>query len=247
MQKDLLQDIISMLAGKNAVPIVEILYSKGHVNEFVIAKKLNMTINQTRNILYKLSDEGLVSFIRKKDLKKGGWYTYSWTLNTGKGLAKMKNYLVLEIDKKKSHFADRSNKRYYYSKGADLEYSEEEALENSFICPETGEVLELRNNEEIITHIKLEISKLEKAIAEVNLEITDVQGKENKVKEKRIKAEELKKKKEREKRKKELKRLRVKNKAGKSVKEKVRSESKKKKSIKIIRALKKMVKINRRR
>ena len=44
MQKDLLKDIISMLAGKNAVPIVEILYSKGHVNEFVIAKKLKTVL-----------------------------------------------------------------------------------------------------------------------------------------------------------------------------------------------------------
>ena len=50
--------------------IVDLLYGKANVNEFLIAKKLNVTINQARNILYKLGDEGLVSFIRKKDKKK---------------------------------------------------------------------------------------------------------------------------------------------------------------------------------
>src|SRR3989344_5879391 len=84
MQIDLLKEIVSSVAGEKAKAVVDLLHQKKNVNEFLVAKKLKLTINQTRNILYKLADEGLVSFIRKKDTKKGGWDTYFWTLNSGK-------------------------------------------------------------------------------------------------------------------------------------------------------------------
>ena len=70
-----LKEIIDYSAGKLAENITIILSTKKYVNEFLIAKKIGLTINQTRNILYKLSDSGLVSSIRKKDKKKG-WFTY---------------------------------------------------------------------------------------------------------------------------------------------------------------------------
>lgn len=76
MIEKFLREYISIVAGSGADKILAILFNKKNVNEFLIAKKLNMTINQTRNILYKLADGGLVHFMRKKDLKSGGWYTY---------------------------------------------------------------------------------------------------------------------------------------------------------------------------
>ena len=81
-----LKDVVSIIVGKYAEPIVDLLNSKKHVNEFIIAKKLDITINQTKNILYKLSDHGLVSSIRKKDKKKG-WYTYFWKIEIIKAQA----------------------------------------------------------------------------------------------------------------------------------------------------------------
>jgi len=89
MQIKLLKDIVSSIVGQSSSKIVDLLYDKKNVNEFLIAKKLGLTINQTRNVLYRLADEGLVSFIRKKDNKKGGWYTYFWTLNSGKSFVKL--------------------------------------------------------------------------------------------------------------------------------------------------------------
>ena len=86
MQEKLLSDLVEKLAGENSGLIVGILFNKKNVNEFLIAKRMELTINQVRNILYKLSNFGLVSFIRKKDNRKG-WYIYYWTLNTEKSLA----------------------------------------------------------------------------------------------------------------------------------------------------------------
>src|SRR3989338_11520661 len=77
-QIELLKFIVEGLINKQAVPIMDLLSSKKPVNEFTIAEKLGLTINQTRNIIYKLSDFGLVSFTRKKDKRKG-WYIYFWT------------------------------------------------------------------------------------------------------------------------------------------------------------------------
>ena len=71
MQIKFLKSIVETLTNKQSAAIVDLLVDKKDVNEFLIAKKLGLTINQTRNILYKLSDFGLVSFIRKKDKRKG--------------------------------------------------------------------------------------------------------------------------------------------------------------------------------
>ncbi len=92
MQVKFLKSIVETLVGKQAVPIIDLLTGKEHVNEFLIAKKLGLTINQTRNILYKLSDSGLVSSTRKKDKKKG-WYTYFWKLEVLKSLEFLKSVL----------------------------------------------------------------------------------------------------------------------------------------------------------
>ena len=80
-----LKEAMSILVGKQGEELVNLLDTKKYVNEFLIAKKLDITINQTRNILYKLSDSGLVSSTRKKDKKKG-WYTYFWKIEILKSL-----------------------------------------------------------------------------------------------------------------------------------------------------------------
>ena len=67
-----LKEVILYVAGKPAESIADVLSTKTYINEFLIAKKIGLVINQTRNILYKLSDSGLVSSIRKKIRKRDG-------------------------------------------------------------------------------------------------------------------------------------------------------------------------------
>ena len=126
MRVDLLKNIVTSVVGAPGSAIVDLLHSKKNVNEFLIAKKLNLTINQTRNILYRLADEGLVSFIRKKDTKKGGWYTYFWTLSSGKSLMKFREKLIGHLDEAKSEVARRTSVRFFRCDICDKEYTEEE-------------------------------------------------------------------------------------------------------------------------
>src|SRR3989338_2545461 len=171
--KKLLKKILKDLIGTEAEKIVEILYSKKNVNEFIIAKKLNLTINQTRNVLYKLGDGGLVSFIRKKDNKKGGWYTYFWTLEAEKGLEKYNYKTLLDVEELKKQLEIRKSERYYFCKNCSIEYNEETALLNNYTCVECGETLEIKEPTDIISKINSEIKKLEESLNIVNVELVE--------------------------------------------------------------------------
>jgi len=96
MQKELIKNAIISVAGKQAEDLINYIDDKKYINEFLIAKKLGITVNQLRNILYKLSDEGMVSSIRKKDKRKG-WYTYFWKIE----VLKMLDFLKKKFWKKR--------------------------------------------------------------------------------------------------------------------------------------------------
>ncbi len=189
MQIKLLKEIVGSIAGANATNLVDLLFGKKNVNEFIIAKKLNLNINQTRNILYKLTDAGLVSFIRKKDKKNGGWYTYYWTLDATKSLISLKTVISNDIQQLETQLGNRQKERFYYSPNCDLEVDEENALLNNFICPECGEVLVLRDNAALITSIQSNLVKRNEQLALVAKELGDRHQKEDSLRQRRIKAE----------------------------------------------------------
>lgn len=239
MQINIIKEIVSKTTGKSGEDIVDILYKKKNVNEFLISKKLNLTINQTRNLLYKLLDKGIVQFIRKKDTKKGGWYTYFWTLNAHRSLELMKEQIYFKIGKLEDEMKKRKSERFYYGPSTGLEYTEEEALEYNFICPETGEVLQLKDNKEEIDNLDIEVSKLRLSIEDVNKEFEELEKKKGKERQRKLRVEARKKAKERKERqkkkekekkkqaKKDLKFKSIRKKKKKSPKRKASSSKKK--------------------
>jgi transcription factor E len=201
MQEKILKNIIVEFGGAESEKLIDILYKKQNVNEFLIAKKLALTINQTRNMLYKLADSGLVQFIRKKDKKKGGWYTYFWTLKVKRCLLKYEEKLDAGLKQFEEQFKMRQKDRYYYSPSAELEYTEEEAILNDYTCPETGEVLELKDNSQEVAKIKNEMKKIEDLKKIIHEEVIEIEKKEEKVKVKRLDEEKKQKEEDRKKRK----------------------------------------------
>lgn len=193
MQINLLKNIVSSIVGNSAIGIVDLLYNKKNVNEFLIAKKLKMTINQTRNILYRLADEGLVSFIRKKDSKKGGWYIYFWTLNSGKSLIKSKDKLIKTIGTLEQQLSQRKHERFFYCKNCEMEFTEDIALTNNYTCPECGQVLDIKDTSSEVSQYEKEIAKFKALLMQVGEEVQVIGVKENKARERKRKAEEKKK------------------------------------------------------
>ena len=195
-QVKLLKIVVEDLINKQSVEIIDLLAGKKNVNEFSIAKNLNLTINQTRNILYKLSDFGLVSFIRKKDKRKG-WYIYFWTLNTHQTLSLLDENLNKKLELLRNQSKNRSEGRHYICTTCTIEVTEETALLNDFICPECEEVYELSDDSELIEEINKKIAKIEKELHLVLEEKKIEEGKLNKEKARKIKKAEDEKKEKR--------------------------------------------------
>lgn len=237
MQIDLLINLVEEMAGEGSGKIVEILFNKKDVNEFLIAKKMDLTINQVRNILYKLSAEGLVSFIRKKDKRKG-WYIYFWTLNTEKCLMKLELELVKKIGELKKSLENRQTQRFYICKNCAIEVTEEKALEEDFACSECAEVYTLMDNTNLVRDLKGRITRKEKELIEIRTELESMREKERQAKERQRKKEEKEKaakkaKKKSSKKKKVSKKKTTKKKAiSKKPKKKISKKKKAKKQVK---------------
>lgn len=189
MLKKLLEEIMVLIAGKQAEEIVSLLDGKKYVNEFIIAKKLNLTINQTRNILYKISDHGLVSFIRKKDKRKG-WYTYFWKIEIMKCLEFLKANLTKKMDQIHHQIKSRETKEFYVCERCHIEFNEENALIYNFTCPECGNILSRKDNTSAIKEYNKELDKLKKELELVDEELNKEREKMDKSRAREAKKEE---------------------------------------------------------
>ena len=179
MQVKLLHNLVEEMAGENTGRIVDILFGKKDVNEFLIAKKMELTINQVRNILYKLSADNLVSFIRKKDKRKG-WYIYYWTLKIEECLVNLESSLMKKIDNLNNVLINRETKRFYVCKSCVIEVNEEKALDNGFSCEECAEVYELSDNSGPIRDTKAKITRTEKNLLLIQNELEIIRKKKTK-------------------------------------------------------------------
>jgi len=170
MLKKFLKEVITIVVGKQAEGIVELLISEKYVNEFLIAKKMDLTINQTRNILYKISDYGLVSSTRKKDKKKG-WYTYSWKIEIFKSLLFLRNDLIKKISQINNQINSRETKQFYVCERCNIEINEGNAMLYDFTCNECGDIFVLKNNEKFLRDLRRNLSRLNRELGLVDEEI----------------------------------------------------------------------------
>jgi transcription initiation factor TFIIE subunit alpha len=158
-----IEDLMREIYGKEILPLVQLLKGRKNVNEFKIAEKLELTINQTRNMFYKLQDRGLIISTRKKDKKKG-WYVYYWTFND-----KEAKKLIVDHRNMKLHVLRRALSKeqeivHFICKDNHVRIRYEEALEQDFRCPECGELLIEEDKDKILRKMKSDIKTLEKEV-----------------------------------------------------------------------------------
>ena len=166
----LIDDLILEIAGKEVVPLVNLIKNKSNVSEFKLAARLKLSVNQVRNMLYRLNNFNLVDFTRKKDKTKG-WYIYFWTLNTEKCLIKIEQVIIKALENLNNLLKNRESKRFYTCETCNLEVSEETALENDFSCQECGEVYKLSDNSDSIKEAKSMIARKERELKIIQEEI----------------------------------------------------------------------------
>lgn len=181
-----LEEVVVSIVGKPGEKLAGILNSKRHVNEFNIAKKLEVTINQVRNYLYKLSDLGIVSSIRKKDKKKG-WYTYFWRIEISKAL----EFLSQGLNQKKQYMEEvgktREVNEHYVCERCNLEFDEQNALLMNFTCDECGGIFVVKDNSKLIKDLKKGVEEIDSRLVFVSKEIEKENAKLEKEKQKELK------------------------------------------------------------
>ncbi|MBI4151263.1 hypothetical protein HY492_03995 [Candidatus Woesearchaeota archaeon] len=160
----IVEDVVSQLIGEDVLPLVKALKNKQNISEFKLASTIRREINMTRNMLYRLYDQNLVSFSRKKDKKKG-WYIYYWTFNI-----KRIKYLAEELKKKRleklqERLGREQTTQFFSCKNNCIRLSFEQATDFEYKCPECGELLNQEDNSKKIEDIKTEIASLQNELA----------------------------------------------------------------------------------
>lgn len=160
------EELVSEISGPEGLSVYRILKDKADVNEFLIAEKLKLTINQIRNIFYKFQAYNLVTSMSKKDRKKG-WYIYFFTFNAleaGSAYLRLKkeklSKLGQRIAKEKAH-------EFYVCPSKDMRATLENAMEHNFTCVECGQLLVPEDNAKAIVKMDGEIDALKKEIEEL--------------------------------------------------------------------------------
>jgi len=156
----IIESVVSEVAGEDVIPLIQKLKNKKNVSEFKLANDIKKEVNVTRNMLYRLYDANLVSFIRKKDKQKG-WYIYYWTFNQ-----KRVKYLLKDLKKKrliklKERLKREKNENFFICDQKCMRLDFEQATEFNFKCPECGRLMNQEDNSEKIKKIREEIKKLE--------------------------------------------------------------------------------------
>jgi len=159
--KNQVESVIAEVAGEEVLPLIKFLKNKKNISEFVIASRIKKEVNETRNMLYRLYEANLVSFIRKKDKKKG-WYIYYWSFNS----RKIKDLVVSLKKKKLDMLKDRVQRekinKFFICINKCMRIDFDQASNFMFKCPECGSLLEFEDNTKTIGDIEKEISSLEK-------------------------------------------------------------------------------------
>lgn len=157
------EEVVAEVAGEDVVPLVKTLYNRKNVSEFKLAERVGKEINQARNMLYRLYHANLVSFIRRKDKKKG-WYIYYWTFKPEGVRPLLKNIRKKQLDKLKDRLKKETGSQFYICSNKCVRLDFEGATEFEFKCPECGELVNQENNTQRISDLKKEIEKLEKEL-----------------------------------------------------------------------------------
>lgn len=166
ISKDLISKTTTEAVGEDAIEIALYLKGKKNISEFTIAQDLNVDIHLVRNVLYRLNNLHLATYIRKKDRIKG-WYISYWTLNPKRYFEISQKFQEERLEKLKEKLQKEQEYRegLYICPNLCTRMNFEAAMEHSYKCPECGRILNPQDNKRTIEHLKTMIAEMEEASA----------------------------------------------------------------------------------
>jgi transcription initiation factor TFIIE subunit alpha len=162
-QNDLIEKVVIEVLGEEVIPLIRVMKNKVNLSEFKLAEKINKEVNATRNLLYKLHDLNLASFIRRKDKKKG-WYIYYWTLQQKNAEHILKKLKKKKIEALTERLRRESSGNFFVCPEKCIRLDFERAFEFEFKCPECGAIISQEDNREKINELEEEIKKLKRGL-----------------------------------------------------------------------------------
>ncbi|MBW2998531.1 hypothetical protein KY321_03240 [Candidatus Woesearchaeota archaeon] len=167
INKENITSVVSDLVGEDALDIVFYLKGKKDVSEFIIAEDTEIEIHAVRNILYRLNNDNLVSYIRKKDKIKG-WYISYWTFlddRVPEMFYKIKEKRLKKFKERLEKEQDNVGNFYLCPSGC-VRLDFDSAMDFDFKCHECGSLLNQQDNIKTIERLKESIETLEKELKE---------------------------------------------------------------------------------
>ena len=159
----IVDDFISEEIGKDVLELVQYLKKRENVSEFKIAEHFNLTVNQIRNMLYRLYAHSLVDFNRKKDKKKG-WYIYYWDFYLKRAFETALVHKEKRLEILRDLLKKEETGQYFSCPDNDVRLVFEQAIEHGFKCPECDKVLVQDNNARKVQRIIKTMGELEEEI-----------------------------------------------------------------------------------
>lgn len=154
------EEIISELIGDDVLEVVKKIKNKEAVSENDLVAPGSKDINQARNALYKLYENNLVSFTRKKD-KTNGLYIYYWTFNEDKIQTIVDTSNREKLEMLRNRLGREKNNQFFRCTNNCIRLDFDQALDFEFRCPECGELLEFDDNSHKIKDIETQIKDIE--------------------------------------------------------------------------------------
>ena len=160
----IISEVVGELLGEDAVNVAFYIKSKDHVSELQVAKDLNLEVHAARSILYKLYENNLAMFERKKDRQKG-WYLTYWDFYPDNIYHLYKRILKRKIEKLNDRLKKEENNEFYMCSNACTRMDFDKAIGFDFKCPECGILMEPMDNKRTIEFIHEQLQDLEKELA----------------------------------------------------------------------------------
>jgi transcription initiation factor TFIIE subunit alpha len=152
-------EFLAELGGAQSIDIVGLLAKNGELDEFKLSELLTHDIKAVRKILYRLHNEKIVSFKRKKD-QETGWTVYIWKLELKKLrilLEKKKVDALIDLEEKL--IFEKENQFFRCVNGCSrLPF--DKAFELEFKCHECGKQLNFIDNSKIVMQLERYVSRM---------------------------------------------------------------------------------------
>lgn len=162
-RKEKIISVVKDLVGDEAIPIVFYLIGKTRVSEFIIAHELDLEIHKARNLLYRLFEQNILFFHRKKDKIKG-WYICYWDFNENSIPFLYDKIKARQLQKLKERLEKESSSTFYMCKNACTRMDFEKAMEFNFKCPECGELMDEQNNIRTVEFLREKVKELDEEV-----------------------------------------------------------------------------------